>query len=178
MFPFNDIIVSLIETPFNRRNEINKRQILYDGRPLVTLDSVINGKNSGKVSYRSFNVNWYDSHKWLCGSFYKQRLYCWSCILLGKVKNVWINDGYFDLKNLSRSVKMHEASKAHINNFMGLIRLEKNKSSIVDALNEGARLNKMFHNENVKKNRLVLLQLIEVVLLLGKQELAFRGHDD
>lgn len=90
---------------------------MCDGRPLVTLDSVINGKNSGKVSYRSFNVNWYDSHKWLCGSFYKQRLFCWPCILLGKVKNVWINDGYFDLKNLSRSVKMHEASKDHINNF-------------------------------------------------------------
>ncbi|CAI6369486.1 unnamed protein product [Macrosiphum euphorbiae] len=74
---------------------------------------------------------------------------------------------------------MHETSKDHIHNFMGLIRLEKNKSTIIaDALNEGARLNKTIYNENVRKNRLILLHLIEVTLLLGKQELAFRGHDE
>ncbi|XP_008182866.1 uncharacterized protein LOC103309370 [Acyrthosiphon pisum] len=51
---------------------------------------------------------------------------------------------------------MHETSKDHIHNYMGLVRLEKNKSTIADALNEGA----------------------QVTLLLGKQELAFRGHDE
>ncbi|CAI6354647.1 unnamed protein product [Macrosiphum euphorbiae] len=127
---------------------------------------------------RSFKESWYDSHKWLCGSFYEQRLYCWPCVLLGKVKNVWSSDGYFDLKNLSRSVKKHEASKDHINNFIGLVRLEKNKGTIIDALNEGSRLSKILYNDNVRKNRLVLLQIIEVVILLGKQELAFRGHDE
>lgn len=39
-------------------------------------------------------------------------------------------------------------------------------------------MNKTIYNENVRKNRLILLQLIEVTLLLGKQELAFRGHDE
>jgi len=29
MFPFDDIVVSLIENPFSRRSEINKRRILY-----------------------------------------------------------------------------------------------------------------------------------------------------
>lgn len=179
MYPYHDIIVSLLETPFSRRSEIEKRQILFDGRPTVTLDVTCGNKNKNcKVSFRSFKVSWYDSHKWLCGSFYKQRLFCWPCILLGKIKNVWLNDGYFDLKNLSRSVKMHEASKDHINNFMGLVRLEKNKNTIVDALNEGARLCKTVYNENVRKNRLVLSKIIDVVLLLGKQEMAFRGHDE
>ena len=164
MFPFNDVIVSLIETPFSRRSEIQKRQILFAGRPTVKLDNIylLNQKNKIKVSSRSFNESWYNSHKWLCGSFYKQRLFCWPCILLSKVKNVWISDGFFDLKNLSRSVKMHEGSKDHIHTFIGLVRLEKNKSTIVDALNEGARLNKTIYNENVRKNRLILLQLIEL----------------
>jgi len=134
-------------------------------------------KTKTKVSSRSFNISWYNTHKWLCSSFYKQRLFCWPCILIGKIKNVWVTDGYYDLKNLARSVKMHEASKDHIHNFMGLVRIEKNKSTIADALNEGARLNKTIYNENVRKNRLILLQLIEVTLLLGKQELAFRGHN-
>jgi len=180
MFPFNDMVMSLIETPFSRRSEIQKKQILFAGRPTEILDTICipTQKTKTKVSSRSFNTCWYDTHKWLCGSFYKQRLFCWPCILLGKGKNVWITDGYYDLKNLARSVKMHEASKDHIHNFMGLVRLEKNKSTIADALSEGARLNKTIYNENVRKNRLILLQLIEVTLLLGKQELAFRGHDE
>ncbi|XP_025208737.1 zinc finger MYM-type protein 1-like [Melanaphis sacchari] len=127
---------------------------------------------------RSFKESWYDSHKWLCGSFYEQRLYCWPCVLLGKVKNVWSSDGYFDLKNLSKSVKKHEASKDHINNFIGLVWLEKNKGTIIDALNEGFRLSKILYNDNVRKNRLVLLQIIEIVILLSEQKLAFRGHDE
>ncbi|CAI6375598.1 unnamed protein product [Macrosiphum euphorbiae] len=170
--------MNLLETPFSRRSKSNKRQILDDGRPVVSLHN-LNIKNSNsKMCSRSFKESWYDSHKWLCGSFYEQRLYCWPCVLLGKVKNVWSSDGYFDLKNLSRSVKKHEASKDPINNFIGLVRLEKNKGTIIDALNEGSRLSKILYNDNVRKNRLVLLQIIEVVILLGKQELAFRGHDE
>lgn len=72
---------------------------------------------------------------------------------------------------------MHEAYKDHIHNFMELVCSEKNKSTIADTLSEGAHLNKTIYNENVRKNRLILLQLIEVTLFLGKQELAFRGHD-
>jgi hypothetical protein len=111
MFPFNDLIMSLLETPFSRRSENNKRQILNDGRPIVLLYN-LNIKNSNsKVCSRSFKESWYDSHKWLCGSFYEQRLYCWLCVLLSKVKNVWFSDGYFDLKNLSRSVKKMKLQK-------------------------------------------------------------------
>jgi hypothetical protein len=92
--------MSLIETPFSRRNEIQKKQILFDGRPKEMLDTICipTQKTKTKVSSRSFNISWYNNHKWLCGSFYKQRLFCWPCILLGKVKNVWITDGYYDLK--------------------------------------------------------------------------------
>lgn len=179
MFPYNDVIMTLLETPFSRRSEIVKKQILFDGRPTIELETLnkVNGQKIG-VGSRSFKVSWYDSHKWLCGSYYKQRLFCWPCLLIGNVKNVWVKDGYYDLKNLSRSIKLHEMSTNHINNFMGVVRLEKNKSTIVDALHEGARLNKTIYNENVRKNRLILLQIIEVVLLLGKQELAYRGHNE
>lgn len=156
--------MSLFETPFSRRSEIQKKQILFAGRPIVKLENIYlpNAKNETKVSSRSSHKTWYRSHKWLCGSFNKQRLFCWPCIILGRVKNVWISDGYFDLKNLSRSVKMHEASKDHTHNFIRLVRLEKNKSTIVDALSEGSRSNKTIYNENVRKNRLILLKLIEV----------------
>jgi len=58
--------------------------------------------------------------------------------LVGLSKNVWIADGHYDLKNLARSVKMHETSKVHIHNFMGLDFEKKNKSTIANALNEGS----------------------------------------
>jgi hypothetical protein len=97
--------MSLLETPFSRRSENNKRLILNGSRPIVSLYN-FNIKNSNsKVCSCSFKESWYDSHKWLCGSFYEQRLYYWPCVLRSKVKNVWSSDGYFGLKNTSRSVK-------------------------------------------------------------------------
>jgi hypothetical protein len=51
-------------------------------------------------------------------------------------------------------------------------------ASVADALQEHANVNKILYNENVRKNRLLATYLIDVTLLLGKQELAFRGHDE
>lgn len=64
MFPYNDVIMTLLETPFSRRSEIVKKQILFDGHPTIELETLnkINGQKNG-VSSRSFKVSWYDSHK-------------------------------------------------------------------------------------------------------------------
>jgi hypothetical protein len=51
-------------------------------------------------------------------------------------------------------------------------------ASVADALQEHANVNKILYNENVRKNRLLATYLIDVTLLLGKQELAFRGHGE
>lgn len=178
MNPSHDIVLSLLETPFSRRSEMEKRQIL-ECRPTPKITTVFSEKRVGRISSRSFQISWYDSYKWLCGSSYKQSLYCWPCILLGKANNSWCSkDGFKDLKNFSRSTKMHEASKEHIKNFMGVVRFEQNKATIQDALRENASLNLILFNENVRKNRLLISYLIDVTLTLGKQELPFRGHDE
>lgn len=36
-----------------------------------------------------FSPGWYDLHSWLCGSYYKQALFCWPCLLLSQSKSVW-----------------------------------------------------------------------------------------
>jgi hypothetical protein len=61
---------------------------------------------------------------------------------------------------------------------MGLKRIQQNTASVADALQEHANVNKILYKHNVKKNRLLLTYLMDVTLLLGKQELAFRGHDE
>jgi hypothetical protein len=61
---------------------------------------------------------------------------------------------------------------------MGLKRIQQNTASVADALQEHTNVNKILYKDNVKKNRLLLTYLMDVTLLLGKQELAFRGHDE
>lgn len=56
--------------------------------------------------------------------------------------------------------------------------LERNQNTISDALKENARLYIVQFNENVRLNRLFLQLVIDAVLYLSKQELAFRGHDE
>jgi len=97
---------------------------------------------------------------------------------LSQTKSVWTTTGYRDFKNISRSVKLHESAKEHIRCM--LKHLENNKVTIVDALNlnEHGSLFKKKYNENVRFNRLFMEHLIDIVLFLGRQELAFRGHDE
>ncbi|XP_026819140.1 zinc finger MYM-type protein 1-like [Rhopalosiphum maidis] len=49
---------------------------------------------------------------------------------------------------------------------------------IEHALSEGRRLAAIKHNENVGVNRRILTRLIHVICFLGKQEIAFRGHNE
>jgi hypothetical protein len=75
------------------------------------------------------------------------------------------------------SLLIHQLSKEHIHNHLGLKNLEKNNFTIVDIVNEHGNLFKKYYNENVKLNRLFMEHLIDLVLFLGKQKLALCGHD-
>ncbi|KAL4120900.1 hypothetical protein QTP88_013509 [Uroleucon formosanum] len=173
-----DMVVMLLETPFRRWHSDNKNDLLKVGKPLPFLSALAPDKKLSKVFCRSFNPNLYQQHTWLCGSHYIQKLFCWPCLLLGKMKSVWNTVGYYDLKNLSRGIQIHQTSKEHIHNHLGLKNLEKNYFSILDVVNEHGNLFKKNYNENVRLNRLFMEHLIDLVLFLGKQELAFRGHDE
>lgn len=120
MNPQYDIVMSLLETPFSRRSESEKREILQY-RPTHKIEINCPEKNATqkRTCCRTFQLSWYESHKWFCGSRCTNRLYCWPCLLLGNVKNVWNTTGYFDLKNISRSTKLHNDSKEHIKNLYG-----------------------------------------------------------
>jgi hypothetical protein len=113
----------------------------------------------------------------LCGSLFKNALFCWPCLLLSTTKqNVWVCKGYSDLKNLSTSVKKHESSKEHLTNILSLKRLENNTTTIKDALTEHSALSIKLYNEEVRKNRILLSSSIDVTVTLAKH--AFRGHDE
>jgi hypothetical protein len=108
----------------------------------------------------------------LCGNLFKKALFCWPCLLLSTAKqNVWVCQGYSDLKNLSTSVKKHESSKQHLTNILSLKRLENNTTTIKDALTEHSALSLNYTMKKFGKSNLL-------IVTLAKQELAFRGHDE
>jgi hypothetical protein len=52
------------------------------------------------------------------------------------------------------------------------------KTRIDFLLNDQNGLDVLNHNKKIKQNRKVLKSLINIICLLGKQELAFHGHDE
>ena len=173
----HDLICSLLVTPFSRRSNQERKEILNIGRPLPQLNMLKPDKKHGQSFSRTFKTLWYDNHKWLCGSFFKEALFCWPCLLFSNMRqNIWVCKGYADLKNLSASVKKHESSKEHLNNYLSLKRIEKNSFTIEDAFSAHSALSIQLYNEDVRKNRILLSYLIDVTVLLAKQELGFRGR--
>lgn len=175
----HDIICSLLEVPFSRRSCHERTDIIFAGRPVPAVDILSTDKKHGHSFSRSFKTSWYDSHDWLCGSFLRKSLFCWSCLLLSNSRqNVWVSKGYTDLKNLSASLKKHETSRDHLFNDLGLKKLQRNAPTIKDAFEVNSALSKKLYNEDVRKNRILLSYLIDVTVTLAKQELAFRGRDE
>ncbi|KAL4149969.1 hypothetical protein QTP88_003820 [Uroleucon formosanum] len=150
-----DMVVMLLETSFRRWHSDNKNDLLKVGKPIPILSALAPDKKLSKVFCRSFNPNLYQQHSWLCG------------------KSL-----YTKIVLLAIGIQIHQTSKEHIHNHLGLKNLEKNYFSILDVVNEHGNLFKKNYNENVRLNRLFMEHLIDLVLFLGKQELAFKGHDE
>lgn len=171
------VIKSLLEYPLHRRSNNEKLEIINKGRPTPGISKVQNVTRGGKPTSRSFKRSWFDSHSWLTASSIEERLYCWPCLLISNKKSVWNCEGFFDLKNISRGLKLHCNSKEHILCQLGLKGLEKSlklqNRNIIDHVSEHARLCKEAFNENVRKNRELLKRLIDVTAILCLQELAF-----
>ena len=159
---------------FSKLNFTSKNELLAKGRPMPTLDALLQKK--GPKIVRSFQTDWYEKKDWLCGCATSQRLFCHPCLLFSSSQTVWTATGYCDLNNLPAALTKHEKSSAHI---QCQIMLKTFGNSRIDlALDEQRRLNITCHNEKVRENREVLKDLINATCFLAKQELSFRGNDE
>nr|CAI5817451.1 unnamed protein product [Callosobruchus analis] len=122
-----------------------------------------------KVYSRKFKKSWYSDSDWLYGSYYLNKLFCLPCIIISSKSSVSCKYGFNDFGNMTRALRKHECSALRI---LGFSKLKKNLTTIEDAL-----LVNQF-NENVQLIRRFMELPIRVVPYLGKQELAFRGHDE
>ncbi|XP_060592618.1 uncharacterized protein LOC132747301 [Ruditapes philippinarum] len=125
---------------------------------------------------RHFNENWLKSHHWLVYSVSMDSVMCAPCLIFSNGKSRTLSSTPFnDWKNISTVLARHCVDEVHKNNivmadnFVDI--LNGKKESIICKLSSTAK-------ETVQHNRHILAKIIQVVLLLGKQNIPFRGHTE
>lgn len=160
---------------FSQLSLNEKLEIKNKGRS--TPDIIINqtGISNNKKYNRSFNRDWYQTLKWLCGCDITNRLFCFPCLLFGG-ETTWTKSGFSNISRIREKSEKHENSRKHMENVVSLSFL--GKVNIAEQLSEAYKTAKIKHNEQVKKNRKILSQIIDCIKFCGKFELSLRGHDE
>jgi len=137
----------------------------------------------GKTVKRSLNKKWFFSElpcgtrlmrSWLVYSPVKEGLFCFCCTLFSKVRTEkkFVSDAFQDWWKLNPKINEHEHSAEHKKNFYSW-------KTLVMSLNAGKTLDDGIQNQleqEKKRWRDVLSRILDVILLLAKQNLAFREH--
>ena len=79
------VVNSLLECPFSRRNNTERKEVLNkerDYRDTTSLIIFLTHNLKTRVSIAS----WYGQHKWLSGNVVQNKLLCWPCSLLSREK--------------------------------------------------------------------------------------------
>lgn len=134
-------------------------------------------------SGRKFSIDYYSivtksgikiKREWLCYSVKNDTVYCDSCWLFSDRQSPhyhsdWVN-GMNDWQHLSQKIKVHQQSQQHINAVI-LHQRWKRGECIDDGIDEHMR-------EEKKEWIKVLHHLIDIVLTLAENNLAFRGDHE
>lgn len=156
-------------TCFSKLSFENKKHIIKQGRarPEVKIDYK---RKDG--FFKHFHSALYDKYHWLTGSCKLNKLFCFPCLLFADSGSIWNRMGFSDINNLTNSARKHVQSEKHIRS---CIALHEFGSSRIETFFEN---NFDAHNRKVERNRHLMKRFIDTVVFLGKQELAFRGHDE
>lgn len=123
---------------------------------------------------RSFGSEYFKEYQWLEYSIKKDAAFCFSCRIFGGAsvnEDTWTKNGFNNWQKLCERLKKHNIALSHITCVTKLSSFysSKSKGSVVAQLSS-------VHKEQIRKNRLYISHLIDIVLFLGKQGVAFRGH--
>ena len=165
-----DIIVQLLKKSFAARSVGEQKIIVQQERPKPPLDL--------KTKNQSFQEEWYSRKDWLYGSPVIKSLFCWPCLLFkSALSQTWTETGYANMHSFLSDCRKHEKARSHLEAYKTWKTFDVSERVYV-LFSRARREEVERHNEEVRQNRGMLKILIEAVLLLGKQELSFRGHDE
>ena len=127
---------------------------------------------------RQAKSEWFQKHKWLhyqpgsdsvfchvCVKAYKEKKLNWS---KSKTERNFITVGFSNWKKALEVFQKHEISHTH----------RESTLKVVTVKNDVAEMLSVQHAKEKAQNRKCFLKLLSNVKFLGKQALAFRGHDD
>lgn len=123
---------------------------------------------------RHFKSEWYGRFPWLEYSLVKDAVFCYYCRLHAAHKpgcgeDAFTKVGVSNWKNVLDRCLKHESSKVHQTASVFHRQSSQQSTSVAKQLSS-------VHQQQVEKNRQYLRRIVENVLFLGKQGLAFRGH--
>ena len=131
--------------------------------------------DSRKIYYRTQPDGEKIQRKWLSYSCHTNRIYCSFCMCYDKCnsKSPFASFVYdVNVKYVYEKVAKHEESKSHVDSVKAYITAlsEKDIGSLIDKEGISRR------QEEVQRKRMVIHRIIDIILLLAKQNIAFRGH--
>lgn len=114
---------------------------------------------------------------WLRYSVKKDAVFCACCLLFskGEKERTFIRAPVNDWKNFSKLVKSHASSLNHQGCYILAENFEQVSTGKTPSINQQLSSSA---KSTVERNRHVLYEIIETLLLLGKQNIAIRGHTE
>ena len=126
---------------------------------------------------RSFSSIYYTNYPWLEYSIQCDAVFCFACrhfhTYRRSVEELFVTKGLRDWKKLSHKLSKHASSQAHISHmqkWLGFQSAAKTGSVAMHISN--------VHKTEVERNRQYVATACDVVKLLAKLGLPFRGHDE
>ncbi len=172
--------------PVRMKKKINKGESLSDGDKTCLLQNRWIPPEQHSYPYRKFgakqlkyNVQWEKKYEWLRYSPFEDSAYCAHCLSFNKLKGSnfsFLTKGFTDWKNPVGEkrgiIPRHSLTEGHrkstekAENFLSVVQKKrKDISSIISQKYE----------EKVIANRNSLLSIIDIIVCLGQQNVAFRG---
>lgn len=126
------------------------------------------------------------NRSWLTYSLDKDALFCIPCLLFSdeilrgenqrhNQGKAFCKDGFSNWKKQYNAIPDHETSQAHMNAKLSQVMFLQQRS-LNDILKRQDEEQEKKRLIQVEANRRILKRVIETIMFLGKQELAFRGH--
>src|SRR5258708_10334009 len=126
---------------------------------------------------RSFSTSQYTNYTWLEYSIKRDAVFCFACRNFYTdrrfVEELFISEGLKDWKKLSEKLSKHGSSQSHISHMQRWLAFKSTdkSGSVAMQMTEG-------YNAKVVKNRQYVAIACDIVKLLSKLGLPFRGHDE
>ena len=136
---------------------------------------MINFRDIGGIK-RKLSTSWLKNHSWLRYSVSKDALYCYCCVLFGTEgtrDKSFVTSPVSDWSNVHNYIKRRERLDSHSHNEQSALHFVDVKDSKKEPVTS---LLSSKHKEDIDRNRHILNQIIEVLILCGRQNISIRGH--